>query len=362
LLLLVFGQTFGWQAQGFVALKEFNLLETPRAVACSESSIVLAYKNSYSILDMQTGREEKIFETEREIRQPICLLLPPTQARKGAFLIANGTQGLLFDQQAGMLPERLAWSAPPSMAHFAMPYLVSIINDKAEIHDMGSLQCVQTIELGNAKYITSCDVGRGVGRYVYVLTNAGRICALKMIPLATQVEDLVRYERYAEALGICMNCTDPSLLMDVDVTNIHERYAQLLMERKDAAQALAQYVLAETAPLEVIVKLPEFIPKGYPLPELAHLSTTQPYRPGHLSRVAPAMAKFCEHHRAKYKELADRVESYRSGEEVKGDYDPTILRNGDHILELAQLIDTVLLMSYLRCSPPKSDAMVALLK
>lgn len=354
--------TFGWQGQGFVALKEFTFPETPRGIACSDTSIMLGFRNSYSLLDMQSGREEKVIDTDRESRPPICLFLPATQSRKAVFMIANGTTGLLFDPQVGLLPERLVWSAPPSIAHVSMPFLVTLFNDKAEIHDVGSLQCIQTVEIASPKFVCSCDLGRGIGRYVYVLTGAGKLVAFKMIPLATQVEDLMRYDRYLEALDICKNASDPQLLMDVDVTKIHERHAHFLMERKEAVQALDQYILAETAPLEVIVKLPEFIPKAYPLPELAHLSDTQPYRPGSVAQVAQALAKYCEHHRPKFKELADRVESYRAGEEVKGDYDPSVYQNGDHTIQLAQLIDTVLMMSYLRCNPPNKDAMVALLK
>ena len=177
---------------------------------------------------------------------------------------------------------------------------------------------------------------------------------------------LAEIGQFDEALNICNNCTDRSLLADLDVNNIHERYADALFRKNDIADAIQHYIEADTHPMRVIELMPDLIPDGVPLPsyspELSVLKKRNPSIAGHLRVAVAAMAKFCEHHRLKCKELADRVALHRAGsDETKTSDHKQAEADADTVI-LAVLIDTVLLNSYLCATPPKKQAMVELLR
>lgn len=85
---------------------------------------------------------------------------------------------------------RLEWSSPVSSVHLQMPFLVSFLNDCVEIHDIGTLICLQRIPLSGALslsisgYVAGRNLIRGNGMFV---STADQISHFSMIPLPIQV-------------------------------------------------------------------------------------------------------------------------------------------------------------------------------
>lgn len=81
--------------------------------------------------------------------------IPATGKRPAAVLLAQGVQGLVFDllkitttfSATAILGERLEWSAPPFLSNYMHPFIVSVLNDSLEVHDVVSLAALQKIAL-----------------------------------------------------------------------------------------------------------------------------------------------------------------------------------------------------------------------
>ena len=81
--------------------------------------------------------------------------IPAAGKRPTSVLLAQGLQGLTFDlmkitttsSSTSILGDRLEWAAPPFSSHIIHPFILSILSDSLEIHDIVSLTSLQKITL-----------------------------------------------------------------------------------------------------------------------------------------------------------------------------------------------------------------------
>jgi len=90
--------------------------------------------------------------------------------------------------------ERMEWSSPPVMLLHSVPYIISLLIDSIEIHDMVTLSSLQKLRLtsspaqtpiSNAQDMCISDLGGGRA-FLYVVT-LDQANLFKMVPIATQV-------------------------------------------------------------------------------------------------------------------------------------------------------------------------------
>lgn len=86
--------------------------------------------------------------------------LPTSVLRPESLLLSAGQQGVLLELDRVLAgesfpfgtsaEERLQWSAAPQSVHFLRPFLISLLPESVEVHDLGSLAPVQRIFMSSA--------------------------------------------------------------------------------------------------------------------------------------------------------------------------------------------------------------------
>lgn len=203
---------FVWQGtqQGFVHRKEISRSESPRGLFClrSGTGAVVGNKRSYDHVDLVSGAAPvKLLDLDREHKM-VGIELPAIKTRSSCYLLSNVTQGVLVDMApflplqgggpagttiqgrrasrpsstglagragattatvvggnsapsgvlAGPPPpradERLEWSSLPIALQLQKPFIVSLLKDCVEIHDLVTLSMLQRLNLTSAPALT----------------------------------------------------------------------------------------------------------------------------------------------------------------------------------------------------------------
>ncbi|CAM9493888.1 unnamed protein product, partial [Scytosiphon promiscuus] len=326
----------------------------------------------------------------------VILPVPASSARGARVLLSSGSRGLLVDLVGRGHEERLTWSAPPLSVCLSTAFFVAALPRQVEVHDLASLAPLQTFDLSGATCMTTCPVGGGQGDLTYVAT-ANSVNLLKLIPIEFQVETLAEAGSYEDALSLCAMCKDMSVLGSVNVLSIHERYAYDLFSWGDYEGAVGHFLVAET-PVDHVLSLfpslapPEFVPPGGSLQGPANTNRGSASSPGEAprqltgvsrSRAASAVMTFLERHRGEVLAAAEREDCRKAdGDAVEGDTGSRLKqgaragevgddvgtgnadddgKDGSKAVDTLVLLDTMLLSSYMQCSPPRHSALVELL-
>ncbi len=157
--------------------------------------------------------------------------MPATPFRSECVLLSLGVQGVLLETArvlqgssfafGSASEERLEWSAHPASLHLVNPFLVSLLPEAVEVHDLVSLQGLQRVQISSPSphllSICSCHVesvptpfsnaaipsgnssssgaGPSTTQCVF-LCNGEQLSVLKMIPISSQVAaQLLRMRR-----------------------------------------------------------------------------------------------------------------------------------------------------------------------
>eukprot|EP00903_Cladosiphon_okamuranus_P017098 g15754.t1 len=417
-------QVLAWQAVSLAPRREFPLPETPRSMALvpgdadasgssSGPKLVLSLRKEYSVLDATTGAlSPALLLSDRDQLDAsassmsssvtglggssghgVILPVPASSARGARVLLSSGSRGLLVDLVGRGHEERLTWSAPPLSVCLSTAFFVAALPRQVEIHDLASLAPLQAFDLSGSTCMTTCPVGGGRGDLTYVAT-ANSVNLLKLIPIEFQVESLAEAGSYEDALSLCAMCKDMSVLGSVNVLSIHERYAYDLFSWGDYEGAVGHFLVAET-PVDHVLSLfpslapPEFVPPGGILqgPNTPNKGSTSGETPRQLtgvsrSRAASAVMRFLEKHRAAAVAAAELEDCQKApgAQGSKGDVTQGGGGSGDgdgdaragttagaagdgdgKAGDTLVLLDTMLVSSYMQCSPPRHSALVELL-
>lgn len=223
-------QSYGWQGPGFVLRKEFNVFDVPKSILCVGGSVVIGYKKFYECLDLTTGLTNRLLDVEKECKM-VSLELPVSPFRAESTILSLGLQGVVLDTAkilagasfafGNASEERLEWSSQPVSAVVANPFIVTLLSDAVEIHDIGTLHTLQKIQITSSSphvlSMCSCfiDVAAPVGNsssyaaggltassQCVFLCNGEQLSALKMIPIMNQVTPLFPFK---PSIDFCVN-------------------------------------------------------------------------------------------------------------------------------------------------------------
>jgi hypothetical protein len=354
---------------------------------------------------------------EREHKM-IIANFPQSSIRRETILLSLGTQGVFLDADAVLQgrsfaygssnEERIEWSALPTAVEVLNPFVISCLSDSSvEIHSLASLVALQKISIStpstqSLSFAVYPEEGippvNSLGQHVYVC-NGDQLTALKMVPLATQVEALVAANCHEEALSICQVCENKNLIVGIDVRNIYEANAFSLLSKGDFEKAVQNFLLAKTDFLTVASNFPDFIPHNLQNALSINPNQGKKYTGAVLQRAAAAVALLCDGHRSAIIKRAEKAEKVRelgfmasssakpsfsaaayknasfSAATVMGtsistsmaqapidENDEDYIANPDEEIGRAILCDTMYLFALMNCSPPKKSAVIDLLK
>jgi len=374
---------FSWEGTSFVLQKDLPLSSTPLSLATVPgvpAVVVLGFKREYSLFDVGTRQLTPVLEMEKDQPLHLAIGLPRSSARGPRALVAKEAWGVLVDPESGSQRETLAWSAAPVAARLALPFLIALLPSKIEVHDVATLALVQTLDVSGAACMTGTKLGRRGGETTFVVTERD-IHVLKMVPIEAQVETLVQSGAYEEALSLCAICEDKQLLGGIDVQTIHERYAYELFSWGDYESAIAHFLSAETSVAAVVFLFPSLVPADLPTtglerPPRERAGKARPLSGASLNRAAVALSRFLEERRPEIASWADRLQHQQLAEEQGDTVNSSVPSpkstgarnmnfglNGDveRAVQLATLVDTVLVTAGCQCNPPRNESLINLL-
>jgi hypothetical protein len=241
---------------------------------------------------------------------------------KPVSILSIGTQGVVVDVLGGtgVSDERLEWATPPVASHAAVPFILTLLLDSIEVHDIGTLTSLQRIRFVTPAFPTSMspiDSMPGTPSSSYV-SAADSVVVLTMVPLSTQVMRLVESGNFEDAIALATSCLSyggqtSAQLADIDIRSIHERYGSVLYQKGDFDGAVVNYLSAESDLVDVLTLFPEFVPqtllsamfpqKGNgalsPLLNSIGVTATAKLQGAILHRAAAAVVQYCEKKREK---------------------------------------------------------------
>jgi hypothetical protein len=185
-------------------------------------------------------------------------------------ILSIGLQGAVVDVLggSGVTDERLEWATPPVTAHAAIPFLLTLLLDSIEVHDITTLLSLQRIRFSTPAFPTSlCSIDNMIGSPSAAYISApDSVVVLTMVPLSTQVFRLVELGNFEDALTLCSSClsyggTTAAQLSEVNIRTIHERYGTVLYQKGDFEGAIVNYLSAESDVVDVFTLFQEFIPQ-----------------------------------------------------------------------------------------------------
>jgi hypothetical protein len=189
---------------------------------------------------------------------------------KPVVILSTGLQGAVVDVLggSGVTDERLEWATPPVTAHAAIPFLLTLLLDSIEVHDITSLLSLQRIRFSTPAFPTSlCSIETMPGAPSAAYVSASEtVVVLTMVPLSSQVMRLVELGNFEDALTLCSSCLSyggniAAQLAEVDIRTIHERYGTVLYQKGDFEGAIVNYISAESDVVDVFTLFLEFVPQ-----------------------------------------------------------------------------------------------------
>lgn len=317
---------YTWLAPGFNLRKEFNLSDVPKAIFHIAGSAIVGYKKYYELLDLNTGTTSRLLDIDRE-HKLIVLEVPGGGIRRDSVLLSIGTQGLLIDTDALLAGgyvnpssptvDRIEFSSQPVAVHVMSPFLLTVLGDAIEVHDLLTLVPLQKIPVTSTNPLTCTvlveDVLRGLASnspfaYHAFVCNGEQLLALRMSPLPAQVNHLVANGCFEEAINLC-KLTHTTDKKDINLMQLHESCANTLMNRGDFPKAVEHFLAAGTAFLIIAKQFPDFIP--LPMHVMFGIQQAKRLTSSTLQRAAYACVTCCLAHRPKMIKRAERAEKMK---------------------------------------------------
>lgn len=264
--------------------------------------------------------------------------MPSNELRSAAVLLSHGVQGLLFDafkvmskSSSVLFDNRLEWSSAPVSVHLLSPFIVTILSDSLEIHDIASLCSLQRVPLPSTSptsafssssttySFSACEIDPLHGLEYGYVSAGDQIVVLRMTPLSSQIKNLMESNRFEEAINLCILCQNNPQLKDIDVSFVHEKFAMALYQRGDFDGAITNFIKGKSTLARVFGLFPDLVPNVFHnfLGINVNSATYNPKAMTKMSgailfRAASALVTFCEHQRIEMKDSIVLAEKYRA--------------------------------------------------
>jgi hypothetical protein len=253
-------------------LKEIRLPELPLQFEWAGAHIVLAFKQEYQLLNVDTGTFVPIFRYESA---PCMRFLSSSE-----ILLRQNNLGLFVNMDRIVTRSSLTFSNGPLQFAFKSPYVISHERHLLEVHNIHSQKLIQTI--ASLSYSSIYD-GAGAQRLVW-LYSATAVACLVAVPLVKQVEQLIRAGRVDEGIELfektwsegdggnsnngrditaSKETSNSSLSLpnyELQLNAFHELAGDVLMANMQVEKAMTHYLASTTLdPRRLFAYFPELI-------------------------------------------------------------------------------------------------------
>jgi hypothetical protein len=324
-----------WQNREFKEVKELAVPHSVKAVAwCTPDKLCVGFQKEYVFIQISTGMISSIELAAGGTTKPLVLSLPNQQL----LLQRDNTSIFVNYEGKGARKFGISWNESPIAIAYAFPYVIALLSKSVEVR-MCDNQLVhsaaQYIPLIGPKAIAVPPQHKmpRVGN-VYV-ANQTDIYVLRPVPLTSRVDQMINEREYKEALSLCMSLTAE------EIPNWHEKIRNIkildaydLFNRGQYREAFEYFLSENMDPLQVI-GLYKLLPAS--LVEKYHY----PFRIDDLKGAGLNNALM---------ELSTYLVQKRSDLKL-GLLPPGPQQSWDSTTDVAQIIDTTLLKTYLKINP-----------
>lgn len=182
---------YEFSAGKFTPLREFVLPEAVRDWVWHGTSLFVAYRSQYELINTETGVSTLLFDFGSQ--SPPCMRV--LEGREEVFL-SNETLGFIVGSHGQVTRDSLQLSAAPLGVAFHLPYIITLQPSGVEVHNFESGAHVQTLPfpINSLTLLTQ-------GQYV-LLSGQDSVLALRETPVQQLVNDLLRLGRHNDAVLI----------------------------------------------------------------------------------------------------------------------------------------------------------------
>jgi hypothetical protein len=180
---------YEFTAGKFSLQREFALPELVRDWVWHGSSLFVAYRSQYELLDTESGSSTPLFSFGTQ--SPPCMRV--LDGREEVFL-ANETLGVVVDLNGQVTRASLTFASPPIGVAFHVPYVITLQAAGIQVHNFESGVCVQTLPVppNTLQLLTQ-------GQHA-LLSDGSSVLALLETPVQQLVNDLLRLGRHNDAV------------------------------------------------------------------------------------------------------------------------------------------------------------------
>lgn len=311
----------------FVEKREINVPDAVRTMVWSTKSVCIGVRSKYYMINIGTGGMKEIFGTGSSRNAlPIATRLPEqilvtVERNIGVFLDLDGKPTKKWG---------LTWSEPPLCIEFAFPFCIGILSRFVEVRTVfeGSTVAVQTMPLKGAKILCVKDNNIFVG-------SSSHIWKLTPVPMALQIQQLLEKKSYNEALVLSENLpADPN---DEDAKTerikfIRYQYANHQFRKGHYEDAMEMYEALGCNPFNVLTLYPNLLPaelqQKFGTEKAADLDGAS------LKNALQALVKY--------------LSRFRDPKSAESAGPPNLKDDYSSCTSLADIVDTVLLQSYIK--------------
>ncbi|CAH1762157.1 3604_t:CDS:10 [Entrophospora sp. SA101] len=356
-------------------------------VSVSSTTFCLGLANEYALLDISSGVLRELFSPSStpinagfsymvvsfsaKVSKPLITKLPNDE-----ILLAKDNVSIFVGLDG--TPTRkvgIDWSGTPEEIGYSYPYLVAILPKHVEIRNIVTQSLVQTIELPQPRLINQGES--------LCIANNNTVWRFIPINFENQIDQLVEKHEYQEAISLTEQIEPLHLEnKDAKLYQIRDLYAHHLFQLKNFDAAMTIFQDLETNPAEVIALYSSFTSnflhhkseedddenkfneKNNITPQTEDendpidkrvLNGTEENKileGKELKNAISALIRFLTDRRQRISKILHHQQVHKPNDEKPLDsqsFDRTSLTNGnlDHILELAEIVDTALLKAYM---------------
>eukprot|EP00946_MAST-07B_sp_MAST-7B-sp1_P005335 g5335.t1 len=276
-----------WTGKELANPKELHTPSTARSLQWIGNHLCVGFRREYNLLSVETGLIIKeVTDTGRKEKPLVTLVDALRPGDDPEFLISNDSKGIFMDYMGSPSrkpDEHLDWSSIPSDACCLHPYIVALVNNSVQIHNLSTLQLAETVPLSGCKSLCltrlpfagakSDESIAGPGLRTILIAASSSVHAFYVLPLGRRIEQLLSTKQYEAALMLCDVCGDSAErkaqmsdeVFSALLNKIHMGFAEHLFRERKFSRAREEFFAAECDPRVVLALFPDLLPEGLDL-------------------------------------------------------------------------------------------------
>eukprot|EP01102_Stenamoeba_stenopodia_P017428 TRINITY_DN6236_c0_g1_i1.p1 TRINITY_DN6236_c0_g1~~TRINITY_DN6236_c0_g1_i1.p1 ORF type:complete len:835 (+),score=167.85 TRINITY_DN6236_c0_g1_i1:246-2750(+) len=228
-------------------IKEMNIQSSLRCVEWARGDIFLVgTKKNYAFFNMRSGECTILFPLDRNDKPLIKRLTKE-------FVLRSGTLGVFLGFDGQPTRGNISWSSAPLDIGFRFPYIIALLPNMIQIHNIVDQSLIQSTGLNHTPYIIS-------DKNSIIACAPNSISVLVPMPIEHQLEELMRTQRIKEAKLLLKHSHQGDPRIKEELERLSERAGLALLANMQVQQAFKQFEKSRIDGRELLSLYPRLLP------------------------------------------------------------------------------------------------------